>query len=192
MNTPSSYSIRPTKLDGVLLLDPPFAFEDYRGANIETFHQRELNNAGVDVQFIRDSLSISRKSVLRGLHGDTMTWKLISCLAGELFLVVVNMDLHSPQYLRWEGFTLSQANRLQVLVPPNFANGHLILSESAHFFYKMSHDHNRANQFTVAWNDPSLGISWPVSDPIVSDRDAGKDPTAPVVTLPAKKTKDQI
>lgn len=188
MTNSNTYRIRKSKLDGVLIIEPPFVFEDNRGANIETFHQQDLNAAGVDVHFIRDSLTISNKNVLRGLHGDLETWKLITCLQGELFLAVVNMNKESSQYLNWEGFELSLKNKLQILVPPNFANGHLVLSDTAHFFYKMSHNHNRANQYTIAWNDPLLGIHWPNKNPIVSDRDAGIDPTAPHTKIFPKST----
>jgi dTDP-4-dehydrorhamnose 3,5-epimerase len=174
----SGYSIQLTKLKDVLRLDPPFVFRDERGENIETFNQTDLHEAGIPVVFIRDSLSISRKNVLRGLHGDSKTWKLISCLSGTLFLAVVDMREESEQYLKWEGFILSDQNREQILVPPGFANGHIVLSESAHFFYKMSHQHNRADQFTIAWDDPHIGIDWPVESPILSERDAGRDSTS--------------
>jgi dTDP-4-dehydrorhamnose 3,5-epimerase len=87
--------------------------------------------------------------------------------------VVVNWDERSPQYRQWESFVLSDQNRLQVLIPPRFGNGHLVLSDTAIFHYKQSTYYNRAGQFTVLWNDPALGIWWPVGDPILSRRDAG-------------------
>ena len=107
------------------------------------------------------------------IHGDGTTWKLISCLHGVFYLVVVNNDRESPQYRQWAAFTLSDTNHLQVLVPPKFGNGHLVLSERAVFHYKQTTEYNRAGQFTLPWNDPTLKIWWPTHNPIVSERDQG-------------------
>jgi dTDP-4-dehydrorhamnose 3,5-epimerase len=110
---------------------------------------------------------------LRGLHGDAVTWKLISCLYGKIYLVVVNWDKTSSQYCKWESFVLSEKNMKQILVPPKFAIGHLVLSEKAIFHYKQSSYYDRASQFTLLWNDPQLNIWWPVRNPILSRRDQG-------------------
>jgi dTDP-4-dehydrorhamnose 3,5-epimerase len=110
---------------------------------------------------------------LRGIHGDQKTWKLISCLYGKFYLVVINWDETSPQYRQWESFVLSDHNHLQVLVPPKFGNGHLVLSDKAIFHYKQSTSYNQGNQFTILWNDPGLNIWWPVKTPILSQRDDG-------------------
>ncbi len=163
--------VKKTKLDGVLLVTPPTIFEDFRGCYVETYNEQLYNEAGIKVKFVQDDISVSSRHVLRGLHGDSETWKLISCLSGKFVLAVVNYDKNSPQFLQWETFTLSDQNRLQVLIPPQFANGHLVLSETAIFHYKQSSYYNRASQFTLAWNDPKLGIWWPVKHPIVSQRD---------------------
>jgi len=112
--------------------------------------------------------------VLRGIHGDDKTWKLISCLYGSFYFVVVNNDPTSPQYRQWASFTLSDTNRLQVLVPPKFGNGHLVMSERAIFHYKQTTEYNRSGQFTLVWNDPSLKLWWPIQNPIVSERDQGR------------------
>lgn len=165
--------IRTTSLDGVLVIEPPTRFEDFRGEYVETYNRALYAAAGIDVPFVQDDISVSTRGVLRGLHGDDVTWKLISCLEGRFYLVVVNWDERSPQYRRWEAFTLSERNRLQVLVPPRFGNGHLVLSDEAIFHYKQSTYYDRARQFTIAWDDPELGIWWPARDPIVSLRDAG-------------------
>jgi dTDP-4-dehydrorhamnose 3,5-epimerase len=164
-----------TKLDGVLLITPPTVFEDSRGAYVETYNERLYTEAGVNVKFVQDDISVSRQHVLRGLHGDGETWKLASCLYGQFYLVVVNWDNASPQFRKWASFTLSDRNRLQVLIPPRFANGHLVLSELAIFHYKQSTYYNRAGQFTIMWNDPELNIRWPISHPILSKRDGGKE-----------------
>ena len=154
-------------------MTPPTIFEDFRGTYVETYHEELYKAAGITVDFVQDDISVSKKNVLRGIHGDQETWKLISCLYGEFFLVVVNWDETSPQYGMWESFVLSDQNRLQVIVPPKFGNGHLILSEKAIFHYKQSTYYNRSGQFTIMWNDPKLSIDWPVKDPILSSRDAG-------------------
>lgn len=160
-----------TTLNGVLLITPPTIFEDFRGCYVETYNEKLYNEAGIAVKFVQDDISVSSRHVLRGLHGDAETWKLISCLYGEFYLAVVNYDKTSPQYLQWEAFTLSDRNRLQLLIPPKFGNGHLVLSEMAIFHYKQTSYYNRAGQFTLVWNDPKIGISWPVKQPIVSKRD---------------------
>ena len=160
-----------TKLDGILLIKPPTIFKDFRGTYVEIYNEKLYTEAGIKVKFVQDDISVSLRNVLRGIHGDPETWKLISCLYGEFYLVVVNWDDASPQFGQWESFVLSDQNRLQVLIPPRFGNGHLVLSEMAIFHYKQSTYYNRATQFTILWNDPRLNISWPVKTPIVSRRD---------------------
>ena len=163
--------ITQTKLEGVLLTKPPTIFKDHRGVYVETYNEQLYKEAGINVDFIQDDISVSKKNVLRGIHGDSKTWKLISCLYGEFYLVVVNWDKDSDQYGRWESFTLSENNRLQALVPAKFGNGHLVLSKQAIFHYKQSTYYDRPGQFTIAWNDPKLKISWPIKNPILSERD---------------------
>jgi dTDP-4-dehydrorhamnose 3,5-epimerase len=165
--------VKKTKLDKVLLIEPPTVFEDFRGFYIETYNERLYSEAGINQHFVQDDISVSTKHVLRGIHGDAETWKLISCLAGKFYLVVVNWDPSSSQYRKWDSFVLSDRNRLQVLVPPLFGNGHLVLSDEAIFHYKQSTEYNRAAQFTVLWNDPGLEIWWPVANPELSPRDQG-------------------
>ncbi len=165
--------IRKTKLDGVLLIKPPTIFEDFRGTYVEIHNEKLYNEAGIKVKFVQDDISVSSRHVLRGIHGDGETWKLISCLYGKFYLVVVNWDKTSPQFGQWDSFVLSDQNRLQVLVPAKFGNGHLVLSDLAIFHYKQSAYYNRAGQFTILWNDPKLDIWWPVKNPILSRRDEG-------------------
>lgn len=162
-----------TRLPGVLLLKPPTVFEDFRGSYVEIYNRELYKGAGVGVTFVQDDISVSTKNVLRGLHGDHETWKLISCLYGRIYVVVMNWDAASPQYRQWESFVLSDQNRLQVLVPPSHANGHLVMTDQAIFHYKQSTYYNRAGQFTLLWNDPELGVWWPTKDPLVSQRDGG-------------------
>jgi dTDP-4-dehydrorhamnose 3,5-epimerase len=162
--------VEKTKLEGVLLIKPEI-FEDFRGNYVETYNEEVYTKSGIDVNFIQDDISVSSKHVLRGIHGDQETWKLISCHYGRFYLVVINWDSESAQYREWESFTLSDQNHYQVLVPAEFGNGHLVLSDSAIFHYKQTTYYNPKGQFTIRWNDPDLDIWWPIKNPIVSQRD---------------------
>jgi dTDP-4-dehydrorhamnose 3,5-epimerase len=173
MQKPARLAVTKSRLDGVLIITPPTIYEDFRGLYIETFNRPLYREAGIEADFIQDDISLSRRHVLRGIHGDQETWKLISCLQGEFYLVVVNWDPGSAQYGQWDALVLSAHNHLQVLVPPKFGNGHLVLSEQAIFSYKQTTLYNRAGQFTLHWNDPALKIWWPIQQPILSPRDEG-------------------
>ncbi len=164
--------VKETKLDGVLLIEPPTIFKDFRGGFVELYNEKLYHEAGIGQDFIQDDISFSKRHVLRGFHGDQETWKLISCLWGRFFLAVVNWDEGSPQYMQSDTFELSDDNRLQVLVPPKFGNAHLVLSDHAIFHYKQTTYYDRESQFTIPWNDPRLDIDWPLKDPILSDRDS--------------------
>lgn len=168
-----SLSVTKTKLEGVLLIRPPTVFEDYRGEYVELYNYSLYQEAGIDCNFIQDDISTSRKNVLRGIHGDTKTTKLISCLHGSFYLVVINNIKNSPQYRQWQGFTLSDRNRQQILIPAGFGNGHVVLTETAIFHYKQTTNYDRSSQFTLIWNDPNLDLWWPVKNPIISERDSG-------------------
>lgn len=160
-----------TKLKDVVRIDPDI-FRDHRGCYMETYNKELYKSHGVDIDFVQDDIAVSKKDVLRGLHGDDVTWKLVSCLYGEFYLVVLNYDVDSPQYGQWESFILSADNRYQVLIPPKHVNGHLILSEHAMFHYKQSTYYNRERQHTVMWNDKQFDIWWPIPNPILSERDS--------------------
>jgi len=147
----------------------PDCFEDFRGELFTLFKQEES-----DLVFNHDKVSISKQHVLRGLHGDFKSWKLISCLAGEIYLVIVDNRPESPNYLKWDSIVLTAKNRKQILIPPMFANGHFILSNEATFFYKWSYPGEYPDvkdQFTLKWNDPKINIHWPILNPILSERD---------------------
>ena len=166
--------VEPTKLDGVLLIKLD-VFEDFRGQYVETYNDDLYRKNGIDVKFVQDDISVSSRHVLRGIHGDAETWKLISCLHGSFYLMVVNNDKNSKQFRKWQGFTLSDTNRQQVLVPANFGNGHVVLTEKAIFHYKQNTYYNPRGQFTIKWDDPEYGLWWPIRSPILSRRDeAGK------------------
>jgi dTDP-4-dehydrorhamnose 3,5-epimerase len=154
----------------------PDVFYDFRGEYVGTFNARRyqfFDQAGRQIEFVEDDISVSRMGVLRGLHGDNKTWKLIQCLYGDFYYVVVDMRKDSPTYLNWEAFAVNDKNRKQVLVPAGCANGHLCLSKSCIFSYKQSEYYDGAEkQFTVRWDDPKLNIYWPVKAPILSERDS--------------------
>ena len=147
----------------------PDSFEDYRGELYTLFKQEEH-----ELVFNHDKVSVSKQNVLRGLHGDSKAWKLITCLAGEIYLVVVDNRPSSDTYLTWDSIILTGKNRKQVLVPPMFANGHLVLSSEATFFYKWSYPGDYPDvkdQFSLNWRDPKINIYWPIDNPILSKRD---------------------
>jgi dTDP-4-dehydrorhamnose 3,5-epimerase len=166
-------TVTKTKLDGVLLIDVATNFEDYRGEYIELYNRELYRNAGIDIDFVQDDISVSTQHVLRGIHGDHNTAKLVSCLYGKFYLVVVNNIEGSAQYRQWTAFTLSDKNRQQVFIPAGFGNGHLVMSEMAMFHYKQNSYYDRSGQFTLLWNDPGIDIWWPLKTPILSTRDAG-------------------
>ena len=160
--------------DDVIVIKPSVS-EDIRG-NIYTSFNKNLYNHFLTnkLEFIHDKFAESRHNVLRGLHGDSKTWKLVSCVWGELYEVVVDLRPGSPTYKKWDSFILSSSHYSQVLIPPQFVNGYYVMSENAVFHYKLAYqgDYLDANeQMTFLWNDPVLGIKWPCTDPILQDRD---------------------
>jgi len=162
-----------TELDGVLLIRPS-VFEDHRGEYVETYNEQLYADNGIDVKFVQDDISVSIRDVLRGIHCDSETWKLISCLYGRFYFVVVNCDEGAEGFGRWQSFELSDKNRLQVLVPPKHGNAHLVLSDTAIFHYKQSTYYDRSKQFTYKWDDSRFKIWWPIKSPILSQRDQSK------------------
>ncbi len=165
--------VRATSLDGVLVVKPETIFEDFRGTYVELYNELLYRETGITQDFVQDDISTSSKHVLRGIHGDQKTWKLVSCLYGKFYLVVVNCDEESKNFAKWESFLLSDRNNLQVLIPPKHGNGHVVLSDHAIFHYKQTSYYDRASQFTYSWNDPRFNIWWPIKNPLVSQRDEG-------------------
>jgi len=162
--------VEETKLDGVRLIKPEY-FEDHRGRYVESYSAKDYKKLGIDVDFVQDDFSFSKKDVLRGIHGDEKTWKLVSCIRGEFFLAVVNCDPNSKLFGEHETFNLSEDNLWQVLIPPKYGNGHLALTDRIVFHYKQSTYYEPGTQFTYAWDDPRFNIVWPIDRPILSSRD---------------------
>jgi dTDP-4-dehydrorhamnose 3,5-epimerase len=160
--------IEDTSLKGVKLIKPT-VYEDYRGTNVETWHKDNYEQLGVN--FILDSVSTSRRHTLRGIHGDDCTTKLVSCLHGTIYQIVINLDEDSDQYGQWQEFTLSDRNGHQVLLPPKHGNAHLVMSEHCVFSYKLDQYYDRKSQYSVKWNDERFNIYWPIKNPILSERD---------------------
>ena len=164
--------IEKTALKDVLLLKPS-VFEDHRGEYIEIYNQFLLRANNIGIDFVEDDISTAYYGVLKGIHGDQKTWKLISCLHGMFYLVVVDYDETSMDFGKWQSFVLSDKNRHQILVPPKHGNGHLCLSKKSVFHYKQSSYYDGGKgQFTIKWNDPRFNIWWPIDNPILSRRDS--------------------
>jgi len=145
-------------------------FKDHRGYYWTSWNKRMNRN----IIYNHDKFSLSKKNVLRGLHGDRKTWKLVSCTYGKLFLVIVNFNKKSRKYLKWKSWILSHKNGVQILIPPNYANGHLCLTDMCLFHYKLSYKgpySGPKRQFSLRWNDPKINIKWPIKKPILSQRD---------------------
>lgn len=162
--------IEKTSLTGVLLIKPDI-FEDFRGNYTETYNEKAYKEAGITVDFIQDDFSTTYKGVLRGMHGDNKTAKLVQCAYGRIYQVVLNCNPESEQFGKWESFILTQDNRHQVYIPPMFGNGFYVLSEIAIYHYKQTTYYGEAKQFTYKWNDVRFNIKWPDVNPILSTRD---------------------
>ena len=162
-----------TRLPGVLIIEPK-VFGDERGFFMESWHQARYEVAGIVEPFVQDNLSFSRRGVLRGLHfqNPKPQGKLVSVLQGEVFDVAVDIRAGSPTFGQWEAVLLSAENKRQFYVPPGFAHGFCVTSETALFAYKCTDLYEPAAEGCVRWDDPALGIPWPVAAPTVSAKDA--------------------
>ena len=162
-----------TELEGVLLVEPRL-FEDARGHFLETFQAERYAASGVAGPFVQDNLVWSERGVLRGLHLQHPhgQGKLVQALRGEIFDVVVDVRQGSPKFGRWVGATLSAKNHLQMFAPAAFAHGYVVVSDGALVSYKATEIYAPDAELGIAWNDPGLGIDWPVDAPRLNDRDA--------------------
>jgi dTDP-4-dehydrorhamnose 3,5-epimerase len=180
--------VQQTELPGVLIVEPD-RFGDARGFFQEIWHEKRYSEAGVPGPFVQDNMSLSAHGVLRGLHFQNPNGqgKLVYVLQGEVFDVAVDIRAGSPTFGRWMGAMLSADNGLQLYIPPGFAHGFCVTSPSALFAYKCTDFYNPRTEGTIRWDDPAIGIDWPVADPGVSAKDAGAPLLAEIdpVNLPA-------
>ena len=163
----------PTDLPGVVRVEPE-VHQDSRGFFFEVFHAEKFAAQGVDVRFVQDNHSFSRRGALRGLHlqTDEPQGKLVRCLRGEIWDVAVDVRRGSPRFGRWTACRLAGENRLQLWIPPGFAHGFCVLSDEAEVEYKCTSVYRPQGELSVRWNDPAIGVEWPVEEPLVSIRDA--------------------
>ena len=162
-----------TALPGVRIIEPR-VFGDARGFFLETFQaERYRQEAGIELPFVQDNHSRSRRGVLRGLHSQSPNpqGKLVRVARGEVFDVAVDINPASQTFGKWVGVTLSDTNNLQFWVPPGYAHGFVVLSEVADFEYKCTDYYNVSAEIGVIWNDPDVGIDWPIKDPQLSKKD---------------------
>jgi len=169
--------VSPTPLPGVLLIEPR-VFGDDRGHFFECWSASRYGEAGLGGPFVQDNLSVSRRGVLRGLHYQHPNGqgKLVTVLDGSVFDVVVDIRRGSPTYGRWWGTDLDGESHRQLWVPPGFAHGFLVTSDRAFFAYKCSEYYRPADEGSIRWDDPGLGIAWPdpgPGGPVVSAKDRG-------------------
>ena len=171
--------VTPTAIADVKLVEPR-VFGDERGFFMESWNARTLAAAGIDAAFVQDNHSRSRRGVLRGLHYQVLhaQGKLVRVVIGEVFDVVVDLRRSSPTFGAAVTVVLSAENRQMLWVPPGFAHGFMVLSESADFLYKTTDYWFPQHERTLLWNDPALGIAWPDATPILAEKDAAGLPLA--------------
>lgn len=166
--------VQRTDIPDVLLIETKL-FGDARGCFMETFSQQRYAEKGIAGPFVQDNFSRSRRGALRGLHyqeGQYAQGKLVQVLRGEIYDVAVDLRRSSPTFGRSVGVTLSDANHRQLYIPPGFAHGFYVLSEEVDFVYKCTGYYAPQHERTLLWNDPALGIKWPlIGDPVLSDKD---------------------
>ena len=163
-------------LPEILVIEPD-VFRDDRGHFLETYQDRRYSDLGLPARFVQDNISHSKKGVLRGLHYQLgkPQGKLVWVMQGEVFDVAVDIRRGSPNFGHWVGEKLSSENCRQIYIPEGFAHGFCVISEVAVFAYKCTDYYAPEGERGIRWDDPSLGIEWPISEPIISDKDRGYD-----------------
>ncbi|HTL55085.1 MAG TPA: dTDP-4-dehydrorhamnose 3,5-epimerase [Candidatus Limnocylindrales bacterium] len=161
------------ELSGLLILEPK-VFGDARGFFMETWNQGRYHESGIKAQFVQDNISVSRRGALRGLHfqNPSPQGKLVSVLQGDVFDVAVDLRQSSTTFGKWHGLNLSSENKRQFYVSPGFAHGFVVLSETAMFHYKCTDFYSPKDEMTISWDDPDIGIQWPIDQPTLSEKDA--------------------
>ena len=170
-----------TGIDDLVLLEPQ-VHGDERGFLVETFSENGWREAGVDVPFVQDNHSRSGEGILRGLHFQTHPGqaKLVRCVRGRIWDVAVDLRRDSPTYRRWEGYELDDVSHRQLFIPAGFGHGLCLLSDEADVLYRLSSYYDPDEETGVAWDDPQIGIEWPISEPILSESDRKAPPLADV------------
>ncbi len=166
--------VHATQIDGVLIVEPD-VFGDDRGFFLESFNERAMREIGIDAHFVQDNHSRSQRNVLRGLHYQISQpqGKLVRVVSGTVFDVAVDIRRNSPTFGRWAGVELSEENKRLFWLPPGMAHGFVVLSDSADFLYKATDYYAPQFERTILWNDPDLGIEWPLAgEPVLSSKDA--------------------
>tara|TARA_Y100001970_G_C14154211_1_gene814569 strand:+ start:37 stop:570 length:534 start_codon:yes stop_codon:yes gene_type:complete len=164
--------VKTTKLNGVFILQPE-CFQDERGFFLETFNKNQYLEAGINFDFVQDNYSRSSRGVLRGLHfqKNSPQGKLVSCSNGSVFDVVVDIDPKSPTFCHHISIELSDINNTQLWIPPGYAHGFCVLSDVADFRYKCTSYYDANDSNGIIWNDPDIGIDWPIENPVLSEKD---------------------
>jgi dTDP-4-dehydrorhamnose 3,5-epimerase len=174
-----------TELPGVLRVEPR-VHQDHRGFFLETYHREKYALGGIDGVFVQDNHSRSARGILRGLHaqGRRPQGKLVRCVEGAIFDVAVDIRRGSPTFARWVGAELTAENFHQLWVPPGFAHGFCVLSEAAQVEYKCTELYDAGDELAIRWDDPEIGIAWPVAEPVLSEKDAAAPRLAEIERLP--------
>ena len=162
-----------TPLEGLLIIKPD-VFQDDRGYFFESFNHGRFLNRGLDLKFLQDNESKSKKGVLRGLHFQAPPFaqgKLVRVMRGSVLDVAVDIRKNSPTYGKWESIILSGQNKWMYWIPEGFAHGFATLEDDSIFFYKCTNIYNKASEGSILWNDPDLNINWGIQYPVISDKD---------------------
>lgn len=173
MSTTPQLSLVPGGLEGLWVIEPR-VFRDARGWFLETWNEARYRDAGLPGHFVQDNLSFSHRGVLRGLHfqNPNPQGKLVTILHGEAWDVAVDLRRCSPTFGRWRAVHLSGENHRQFYLPPGFAHGFVVLSDTALFAYKCTAPYSPADERSLRWDDPDLAITWPMAAPVLSAKDA--------------------
>lgn len=167
------FDLRHLHLPGVCLVIPT-KYEDERGYFAEIYRKTTLSGLGIADEFVQDNHSFSTKSVLRGLHFQRtphVQAKLVRAVMGEIYDVAVDLRNDSPTFGKWVGVNLSGSNSHMLYIPTGFAHGFCVLSETAHVTYKTTSEYSSAHDAGIRWNDPAIGVAWPIANPILSEKD---------------------
>jgi dTDP-4-dehydrorhamnose 3,5-epimerase len=176
-----------TRLEGMYLIEPR-VFRDERGSFLECWNEQRYRELGIEGPFVQDNASVSTEGVLRGLHFQTphAQGKLVSVLLGEVFDVAVDLRMGSTTFGQWVGYRLSAENGHQLYIPAGLAHGFVTLSRHAVFSYKCTEYYTPAAEYTLLWNDPDVGIEWPVAEPVLSEKDRAGLPLGEIARLASR------